>query len=70
MRDALAAIRTTLTELQGLGTVLAAKVIGHAGNVSRSPPSTTSPVTPAAHPWTFPAATTYATGSIPVPTGH
>lgn len=37
MRDALAATRTTLTVLSGLGTVLAAKVIGHVGDVSRFP---------------------------------
>jgi transposase len=37
MRDALAATRTTLTVLPGLGTVLAAKLIGHVGDVSRFP---------------------------------
>ena len=37
MRDALAATRTTLTALPGLGTVLAAKVIGHVGGISRFP---------------------------------
>ncbi|WP_406456143.1 IS110 family transposase [Streptomyces sp. NBC_01622] len=37
MRDALAATRTTLTALPGLGTVLAAKVIGHVGDISRFP---------------------------------
>ncbi|MEV1082329.1 IS110 family transposase [Streptomyces sp. NPDC050211] len=37
MRDALAAARTTLTTLPGLGTVLAAKVLGHVGDVSRFP---------------------------------
>ncbi|MGW1917561.1 transposase [Streptomyces sp. NPDC002076] len=37
MRDALAATRTTLTALPGLGTVLAAKVLGHVGDVSRFP---------------------------------
>ncbi|MFE6849027.1 transposase [Streptomyces sp. NPDC057686] len=37
MRDALAASRTTLTTLPGLGTVLAAKILRHIGDVSRSP---------------------------------
>ncbi|MDH2393286.1 transposase [Streptomyces sp. HNM0663] len=37
MRDALAATRNTLTALPGLGTVLAAKVIGHVGDVGRFP---------------------------------
>ncbi|WP_331747111.1 IS110 family transposase (plasmid) [Streptomyces sp. NBC_00853] len=37
MRDALAASRTTLTTLPGLGTVLAAKILGHIGDVSRFP---------------------------------
>ncbi|MEU6319931.1 transposase [Streptomyces sp. NPDC047009] len=37
MRDALATTHTTLTTLPGLGTVLAAKVIGHVGDVSRFP---------------------------------
>ncbi|MGW8956020.1 transposase [Streptomyces sp. NPDC055709] len=37
MRDAVAATRTTLTTLPGLGTVLAAKVIGHVGDVTRFP---------------------------------
>ncbi|WP_371516605.1 IS110 family transposase [Kitasatospora sp. NBC_01300] len=37
MRDALAATRTTLTSLPGLGTVLAAKVLGHVGDITRFP---------------------------------
>ncbi|MEV6332988.1 transposase [Streptomyces sp. NPDC051909] len=37
MREAVAAARTTLTTLPGLGTVLAAKVLGHIGDVSRFP---------------------------------
>ena len=37
MRDALDASRTTLTELPGMGTVLAAKVLGHVGNIARFP---------------------------------
>lgn len=37
MRDALAASRTTLTSLPGLGTVLVAKVLGHIGDISRFP---------------------------------
>ncbi|MCX5319176.1 IS110 family transposase [Streptomyces sp. NBC_00120] len=64
MREAIAATRTTLTTLPGLGTVLAAKVIGHIGDVSRFPTEHhTSPVTPAARLWTPPAATTSVTGS-------
>ncbi|MER7901084.1 transposase [Streptomyces sp. NPDC096046] len=35
MREAVAATRTTLTTLPGLGTVLAAKVLGHIGDISR-----------------------------------
>ena len=37
MRDALAASRSTLTSLPGLGTVLAAKILGHIGDVSHFP---------------------------------
>ncbi|WP_424860504.1 transposase [Streptomyces sp. MMS24-I29] len=37
MREAVAATRTTLTTLPCLGTVLAAEVIGHIGDVSRFP---------------------------------
>ncbi|MFD7409543.1 ATP-binding protein [Streptomyces sp. NPDC059866] len=37
MRDALAAARTVLTALPGLGTVLAAKLLGHVGDVTRFP---------------------------------
>ncbi|MFF3159555.1 IS110 family transposase [Streptomyces sp. NPDC057910] len=37
MREALAATRTTLTRLPGLGTVPAAKVLGHVGDVTRFP---------------------------------
>lgn len=37
MRDALDAAKTTLTELPGMGTVLAAKVLGHVGNIDRFP---------------------------------
>jgi hypothetical protein len=43
--------------LPGLGTVMAAQVIGHVCDLDRFPtPSITSPATPAAHPWTPPAA--------------
>ncbi|MGW3952919.1 transposase [Streptomyces sp. NPDC004752] len=37
MREAVAATRTTLTTLPGLGTVLAAKAIDHIGDISRFP---------------------------------
>ncbi|WP_329360726.1 transposase [Streptomyces sp. NBC_01483] len=37
MRDTLAATGTTLTTLPGLGTVMAAKVIGHIGDLDRFP---------------------------------
>ncbi|WP_435849524.1 IS110 family transposase [Streptomyces olivaceus] len=37
MREAVAATRTTLTTQAGLGTVLAAKVLGHIGDVGRFP---------------------------------
>ncbi|MFD7480361.1 hypothetical protein ACFV8Z_52060 [Streptomyces sp. NPDC059837] len=57
LRDTIAATGTTLTTLPGLGTVMAAQVIGHVCDLDRFPtPSITSPATPAAHPWTPPAA--------------
>jgi transposase len=34
-RDALAATGTTLTKIHGLGTVLAAKILGHVGDITR-----------------------------------
>jgi transposase len=37
MRDALNATGTTLTDLPGMGTVLAAKTLGHVGNIDRFP---------------------------------
>lgn len=37
MRDAVDASRTTLTELPGMGVVLAAKVLGHIGDIDRFP---------------------------------
>ncbi len=37
MRDALAAAHTTLTSLPGLGVVLAARILGHIGDVTRFP---------------------------------
>ncbi len=37
MRDALAAARTALTALPGLGTVIAAKLLGHVGDAARFP---------------------------------
>jgi len=37
MRDALAATATTLTTLPGLGTVLAATILGHVGDITRFP---------------------------------
>lgn len=37
MRDAADASRTTLTDLPGVGIVLAAKVLGHVGNIDRFP---------------------------------
>ena len=71
MREAVAATRTTLTTLPGLGTVLAAKVIGHIGDISRFPTEHHfARATPAAHPWTPPAATTSATASIPEATAR
>jgi transposase len=71
MREAVAATRTTLTTPPGLGIVLAAKVLGHVGASAGSPPSTTSsPATPAARPWTPPAATTSVTGSTPAATAR
>ncbi|MFE5096701.1 IS110 family transposase [Streptomyces sp. NPDC056638] len=37
IRDALAASQTTLTSLPGLGTVLAARILGHIGDIDRFP---------------------------------
>lgn len=37
MRDAVDASRTTLTNLPGVGIVLAAKILGHVGNIDRFP---------------------------------
>jgi transposase len=37
MRNVLDASQTTLTELPGMGIVLAAKVLGHVGNIDRFP---------------------------------
>jgi transposase len=36
-RDALAATGSTLTQIHGLGTVLAAKILGHVGDITRFP---------------------------------
>lgn len=60
MREAVAATRTTLTTLPGLGTVLAAKVIGHIGNISRFPTEHHFASYTGSAPWTPPAATTSA----------
>ncbi|MDQ3930510.1 MAG: hypothetical protein M3328_15375 [Chloroflexota bacterium] len=38
---------TTLTEVYGIGPVLAAKLVGHAGDITRFLTVTTSPPTPA-----------------------
>ena len=38
---------TTLTEVFGVGAVLAAKLLGHAGDITASPTATTSPATAA-----------------------
>ncbi|WP_371666491.1 hypothetical protein OG985_47545 [Streptomyces sp. NBC_00289] len=70
MRDALAAARTALTALPGVGTVLAAKLLGHVGDARAFPPSTTSPATPVRHRWTRPAARTPATASTPEATAR
>jgi transposase len=37
LRDTLAATGTTLTTLPGMGTVMAAQVIGHVGDLDRLP---------------------------------
>jgi hypothetical protein len=37
MRDAVAATTTTLTEVHGISTVLAAKLLGHVGDITRFP---------------------------------
>jgi transposase len=39
MREALAATTATWGEIHGVGTVLAAELLGHIGNVSRFPSS-------------------------------
>lgn len=70
MREAVAATHTTLTTLPGLGTVLAAKVIGHIGDVSRFPTEHHFASYTGSAPWTPPAATTSATGSTPAATAR
>lgn len=70
MRDALAVTRTTLTTLPGLGTVGAAKVIGHVGDITRFRTENHFASYTGTAPWTPPAATTSATGSTPAATAH
>jgi transposase len=55
---------TTLTEIFGIGPILAAKIIGTVGNVGRFPtPRPTSPPTRARRRWRHPAARWCVTGS-------
>ena len=68
MRDALAAPRTTLTELPGLGTALAAKVLGHVGDVARFPTAHHFASYTGSAPWKHPAATPSGTDSTPAAT--
>lgn len=66
IRDAVAATTTTLQEIHGINTVLAAKLLGHIGDITRFPSADHFAATPA--PLLSPpqAARTHATGSIPV----
>ncbi len=54
---------TTLTEIFGIGPILAARIIGTVGNVVRSRSRPTSPPTPVRRRWRPPAARWCATGS-------
>jgi transposase len=55
---------TVLTEIYGVGPILAARIVGTVGDVARFPTTRpTSPPTVARHPWRPPAAMWYATGS-------
>lgn len=67
MRDALAASRTSLTSLPGLGWPRRSWATSATSVASR--PSTTSPATWAARPWTPPAERTSAIISTPAATG-
>ena len=62
LREAPAATGSTLTQLHGLGVVVAAKLLGHVGDMAAFPARTTSPATPPPPPWMPPAATSNATG--------
>jgi transposase len=53
--EAVTASGTTLTEVFGLGPVLAAKILGQAGDLTRFPTVTTSPAPPAPPPSKPPA---------------
>jgi transposase len=62
IKAAVAQSKTTLVELFGVGPVLAAKLLGEVGDISRFRPSTTSPPTPAPPRWRRPAGRWCATG--------
>ncbi|MFF9313844.1 transposase [Streptomyces sp. NPDC014748] len=68
MREAIAATRTTLTPW--LRHRAGREGPRASGTSAGSPPSTTSPATPAARPWTPPAATTSVAGSTPAETAR
>jgi transposase len=69
LQDALAATGSTLTQVHGLGVVVAAKLLGHVGDIGRFPSQDHfASYTPPPHPLTPPAATSSATGSTPAAT--
>ena len=60
---AVSASGTSMTQIHGVGPVLAAKIIGHSGAISGSRADTTTPATAAPHRSKPPAASSVATGS-------
>jgi transposase len=68
LQDALAATTSTLTQIHGLGVVVAAKLLGYVGDIARFPSQDHFASYTATAPWTPPAATSNATGSTPAAT--
>ena len=65
-----AASKTTLTDIYGVGPIIAATVLGYVGNVSRSRPGTSSPPTTAPPRSRCPPATGRSTGCPDAGTGN
>jgi hypothetical protein len=68
-RDALASSTSTLTDNHGLRVLLAAKILGHVGHITRFPSQDHFASYTATAPLTPPAATSNATDSTPAATG-